>query len=106
MFAKFLLNFNRFNYQLIWVQQNESGYNNFSQTFDKVDLIPFIIRDDFKQPQYINPLNFHLPYFVTIAFDNDFIVELSETSDNRPYFTTSTTEFHTTPINTNISRSK
>ena len=36
------------------------------------------------------------------AFDNDFLVELSETSDNRPFNTISTTEIHTTPHNTNI----
>ena len=52
--------------------------------------------------QYKNPLQFHIPYFDIIALDNDFIVELSETSDNRPYITTSTTEIQFTPHNTNI----
>ena len=50
------------------------------------------MRDDFKHPQSINPLKLHIPYFDTIAFDNDFIVEFSETSDNPPYITTSTSE--------------
>ena len=44
----------------------------------------------------------HRPYFEIIAFDNNFTVERSETSDNRPYTSTSTTEIHTTPHNTNI----
>ena len=74
IFAKFLLKFFRFNYQLIWVQQDESAYTNFPQTFDKVDLLPFIKRDDFKHPRYINPLQLHIPNFEIIAFDNDFIV--------------------------------
>ena len=102
IFARFLLKFFRFNYQLIWEQQDQSAYTNFPQTFDKVDLLPFIVRDDFQHPRYINPLQLHLQYFEIIAFDNDFIVERSETSDNRLYTTTSTTEFHTTPHTTNI----
>ena len=102
VFAKFLLKFFRFTYQLIWLQQDQSAYTNFPQTFDKEDLLPFNLRDDFKHPQNINPLKFHIPYFDTIAFGNDFVVELSKTSDNRPKITTSTTEIHTTPHNTNI----
>ena len=47
-------------------------------------------------------MKFHTPYFDTSAFDYDFIAELSETSDIRPYITTSTTEIHTTPHYTNI----
>ena len=37
IFARFLLKFFRFNYQLIGVQQDQSAYTNFPQTFDKVD---------------------------------------------------------------------
>ena len=86
----------------MWVQQDQPSYTNFPQTFVTVDLLTFIIRDDFKHQQKINPLQFHIPYFEIIAFDNNFIVERSETSDNRPYTTISTTEIHTTPHNTNI----
>ena len=69
---------------------------------DEVDLFLFIKRDDFKHQQYINPLHLHEPYFEIIAFDNNFIVEHSETSDNRPYTTKSTTEINTTSCTTNI----
>ena len=96
------LKFSPFNYQLIWVHQDQSANTNFPQTFDKVNLLSFIIRYDFKHPRFINPPELHIPYFENIAFDNDFIVELSKTSDNRPYTTISTTEIHTTPHNTNI----
>ena len=75
---------------------------NFPPTFDKVDLLPFIIRDDFTHQRYIHPLQFHIPYFEFFASDIIFIVERSETSDNQPYTTTSTTEIHTIPNNTNI----
>ena len=60
------------------------------------------MKDDFKHQRYINPLQFHTPYFEIFAFDNNFIVERSETSDNRPYTTTSTTGIHTTPHCNNI----
>ena len=60
------------------------------------------MRDDSEHSRYINPLEFHIPYFDIIAYDNDFIVELSETSDNRPYATISTTEIHTAPDVHNI----
>ena len=49
-----------------------------------------------------NPLQVHIPYFDFIALDKDFILELSETSDNRPLITTSTNEIQITPHNTNI----
>ena len=102
VFAKFLVKFFRFKYQLIWVKQDQYAYTICPQTFDKVDLLSFIIRDDFKHSRYINPLKLQIPYFDIITFHNDFIVELSETSDNRPYITTSTIEIHTTPHNTNV----
>ena len=38
--------------------------------------------DDFKHQRYIDPLQFHIPYFEIIAFDNNFIVKRSETSNN------------------------
>ena len=67
VFAKSLLKFFRFIYQLIWVQQDQTAYTNFSQTFDKVDLIPIVIRDDFKHPQYKNPLKLHILFLSTIT---------------------------------------
>ena len=65
-----------------------------------MDSLLFNLRDDFKQSRYITPLDFHIPYFDIIAFDNKF-VEISEASNNRPYATSSTTEIHTTPDNSN-----
>ena len=100
--VRFFLKFFRFNYQLIWVEQDQSAYANFPQSFYKVDLLPFIIRDDFKHSRHTNPLEIHIPYFDIIASDNNFIAELSETSDNLPYATISTTEIHTTPEDHNM----
>ena len=60
------------------------------------------MRYDFKHPRYTNPLQLQKLHFEKFAFDNGFIVELSETSDNRPYTAILTTEIQTTPYNTNI----
>ena len=70
--------------------------------FGKVNLLPFVISDDFKHSRYISHLELHIPYFDIIAFDDNFIVELSETSDNQSYATISTTEIHTTPDDNNM----
>ena len=86
------MNFFGFNYQLIWVQQDQSAFTNFPQTFDEIDLLPLIIRDDSKHSQYVNPLDLHIPYFDPITFDNNFLVEHSETSDSRPCATIRTIE--------------
>ena len=79
-----------------------SAYTNFSQTFDEIDLLPFIIRDDFKHSQYANPLAIHIPYFDIFTFGKSFLVQHSETSDSRPYATIPTIETHTTPADTLI----
>ena len=54
-------------------------------------MLLFVIDGKFKHPFYINPLELHIPYFDTIIFDDHFIVEQSETSDNRPYSSTNGT---------------
>ena len=43
-----------------------------------------------------------IPYFNYITFDNNFLVEHSETYDSRPYATIPTIETHTTPAENNI----
>ena len=93
----FLLHFFRFNYQLIWVQQDQCAYISFPQTFVEIDLLPFIITDDFKPPQNINPLEILIPYFDIITCHNNFVVKHSETIDSRPYATIPSIETHITP---------
>ena len=42
IFSHFLLKCFRFNYQLLWEQQNQKAYNNFSQVLTETELLPFI----------------------------------------------------------------
>ena len=52
---------------------------------------------------YINPLELHILYSSIITFDNNFILEQCETSDNRPNITTTGTfDTPTTFNDTNI----
>ena len=48
IFSQFLLKFFRFNYQLLWEQKDQNAYVNFPQVFTDTELLPFIIRNDFK----------------------------------------------------------
>ena len=42
LFTQFLLKFFRFNYQLLWEQQDQQAYINFPQVLTKTDLLPYI----------------------------------------------------------------
>ena len=76
VFASFLISFKIFQIQLSTIMgiTDQSAYINFSQTFDEIDILPFIIGDDFKDSQNINLLQLHIAYFDIITFDNYFIV--------------------------------
>ena len=50
----------------------------------------FIINDEIEHPLYRKATKAHSPYFDFISYDNSFLVELSETSDNRPYLSSDT----------------
>ena len=71
VFTQFFLMFFRFNYQLLWEQQ----------------LLPYIIKNEYRHLQNRNPTSFKITNFEQINLNLNFITEYSETSDNRPYIT-------------------
>ena len=83
--SQFLLKVPRFNYQLLWERQNQDAYINLSQVLTEIELLKFIFSDRNKHLHYRDSTSFSTHYFELIKFDDDFIVENSETSDNRPY---------------------
>ena len=87
VFSHFLLRFIRFNYQLIWEQQDQNAYFNFPQVLTETELLPFIIRDTNKHIYYSDPTSFNITQFELIKFETIFNIEHSETSNNRPYTT-------------------
>ena len=96
MFTIFLLKFLRFNYQLIWEQKDQQAYINFPQILTHIELLPNIIKNENKHLHYRDFTSLKVTHFEQITLDHNFVLEYSETSDNRP-FTTPDTSHETTP---------
>ena len=95
IFYHFLLKFFQFNYQLFREQNNQQAYINFPQILTHTELLPYIIKNENKHQQYRYLTSFSVKHFEQINLDHNFLVERSETSDNRT-FTTSDTSLETT----------
>ena len=85
VFSHFLLKFFKFNYQILWEQKDQSAYVHFPQVLTETELLPFVIRNDFKDPYYKKFTTFHTSHLDSIELNPDFLIEQSETSDSRPY---------------------
>ena len=59
IFTQFLLKFFRFNYQLLWEQQDQQAYINFPQVLTETELLPYIIKNENKHLQYRDPISFN-----------------------------------------------
>ena len=96
IFTQFLIKFLRFNYQLLWEQKDQQAYVNFPQILTHIELLPYIIKNENKHLHYKDLTLFNVTHFEQINLDHNFVLEHSETSDNRP-FITSDTSHETTP---------
>ena len=94
IFTHFLLKFLRFNYQLLWEQKDQQAYITFPQSLTHKELLPYIIDNQNKHLHYIDLTSLNVTHFEQINLDHNFVLEHSETSDNRPYTTSDTS--HTT----------
>ena len=54
-------------------------------SLSETELLPSIISNTNKHVHYKDPLSFNATYFELINYDTNFIIEHTETSDNRPY---------------------
>ena len=90
IFTQFLLKFLRFNYQLLWEQKDQQAYINFPQILTHIELLPFNIKNENKHLQYRDLTAFNITHFEQINLDHNFLLEHSETSDNRPFITSET----------------
>ena len=81
----FLGKYFRFNYQLLWSQQNQPAFTEFPDQFTSEECLPFIISEQNEHPY------FHKPQLITkqtldyIRFDPLLITENDLFPDNRPY---------------------
>ena len=82
-----MLKFLRFNYQLLWEQQDHDAYINFPEVLTEVERLPFIISTKNKHLRYGDLTSCSTHYFQLITLDDQFTKENSETSDNRPFTT-------------------
>ena len=96
IFRQFLLKFLRFNYQLIWEQKDQQAYFNFPQILTHIELLPYIIKNENKHLHYQDLTSLNVTHFEQITLDHNFVLEHSETSDNRPC-TTPDTSHETIP---------
>ena len=87
LFTQFLFMFFRFNYQLLWEQQDQQADINFPQILTQTELLPYIIKNEHKHLQYRDLTSLNTSYFDQINLDHTYFVEHSETSDNRPFLT-------------------
>ena len=87
IFAHFLILFFRLNHQLLLEQQDQNAYINFPQVITETELLPFIISIQHKHLHYRHLTSFIAHSYELIKLEDNFIVEHSQTSDNRPYTT-------------------
>ena len=91
VFTYFILKFFRFNYQLLWEKQDQPGYIHLPTVLTQTELLPYIIKNDYKHSHFRDPTSLDISKFEPIQLDDDFLVPHSETSDNRPYLTSNIT---------------
>ena len=96
IFNQFLLTFLRFNYQLLWEQKDQQAYIKIPQILTHIVLLPYIIKNENKHLHYRDLTSFNDTHFEQIILDHNFLLEHSETSDNRPFITSDTSP-ETTP---------
>ena len=96
IFTQFQLKFLRFNYQLLREQKDQQAFINFPQILTHSELLPYNKKNENKHLQYRDLTSFNVTHFEQINLDHIFLVEHSETSDNR-HFSTFDTSPETTP---------
>ena len=74
VYSQFLLKFFRFNYQLLWEEQDQPAFKIFPQTLTRTELLPFIILDEHKHLLYRDPTKVQITYFEVISYDTIFLL--------------------------------
>ena len=64
-----------------------TSLHSFFQILTQTELLPYIIKHEHRHLQYRDLTSFNTTYFEQRNLNHTFLVEHSETSDNRPFFT-------------------
>ena len=81
----FLRNYFRFNYQLLWSQQDQPAFTAFPDHFTADEWLPFIISKQNEHPYFHKPQQITKQTLDYIRFDPLLITENDLFADNRPY---------------------
>ena len=81
----FLRKFFRFNYQIIWSEQDQAAFTVFTTHFTADECLPFIINKKNEYPYFFKPKKITKQTIDIISFDPRLITEINLNDDNRPY---------------------
>ena len=81
----FLRKYFRFNYQLLWSQQDQPAFTAFPNHFTADECLPFIISEQNEHPHFYKPQLITKQTLDYIRFDPLLITENDLFADNRPY---------------------
>ena len=85
LISLYLRKFFRFNYQLLWSEQDQSAFTVFTTHFTAYECLPFIINKKNKHPYFFKPDKITKQTIDFISFDPRLITENNLLDDNRPY---------------------
>ena len=85
LISSFLRNFFRFNYQLLWSEQDQSAFTVFTTHFTADECLPFIINKKNGHPYFFQPDKITKQTIDFKSFDHRLITENNLLDDNRPY---------------------
>ena len=91
----FLRKYFRFNYQLLWSQQDQSAFTAFPNHFTLEECLPFIISEQNEHPYFHKPQSITKQTLDYIRFDPLLITENDLFADNRPYHYQQNLHFNT-----------
>ena len=76
LYSQLLMKFFRFNYQLLWEEQDQPAFKNFPQALTHTEHLPFIIHHENKHPLCRDPTKLHVQYFESISYDTNFLLNI------------------------------
>ena len=85
MISLFLRNYFRFNYQLLWSEQDQPAFAAFHNHFTADKCLPFILNKQNEHPYFFKPDKITQQTIDLISFDPRLITENNFHDDNRPY---------------------
>ena len=85
MISFFLRNYFRFNYQLLWSEQDQPAFATFHNHFTADECLPLIMNEQNEHPYFFKPDKVTQQTMDLISFDPRLIKENNFQDDDRPY---------------------